>query len=86
MAMIQVRGVSDEAHRRLKARAALNGQSLSEYLRLELERIAELPTMEEMLERVGSREPVELSVPAAETIRRVREERDAELLRRMHDR
>ena len=86
MAMIQVRGVSEEAHRRLKARAALNGQSLSEYLRLELERIAELPTMEEMLERVARDEPVELSEPAAETIRRAREERDAELLRRMHDR
>ena len=86
MAMIQVRGVSDEAHRRLKARAALNGQSLSEYLRLELERIAELPTMEEMLERVARDEPVELSEPAAETIRRAREERDAELLRRMRDR
>ena len=84
--MIQVRGVSEEAHRRLKARAALNGQSLSEYLRLELERIAELPTMEEMLERVARDEPVELSEPAAETIRRAREERDAELLRRMRDR
>jgi plasmid stability protein len=86
MAMIQVRGVSDEAHRRLKARAALNGQSLSEYLRLELERIAELPTMEEMLDRVARDAPVELSEPAAETIRRAREERDAELLRRMRDR
>jgi hypothetical protein len=32
--------------------------SLSEYLRHELERLAAQPTMEEMLERVASREPV----------------------------
>jgi plasmid stability protein len=86
MPMIQVRGVSDEAHRRLKARAALNGQSLSEYLRLELEQLADLPTMEEMIERVARDEPVDLSEPAAEIIRSEREERDAELDRRLRER
>jgi plasmid stability protein len=79
--MIQVRGVSDQAHRRLKARAALEGRSLSEYLRLELERIAVLPTTEEMIERVAAREPVDLEEPAAEVIRRERRARDAQLNR-----
>jgi plasmid stability protein len=77
MAMIQIRGVSDDAHRRLKARAALKGMSLSEYLRLEIEQIASLPTMEEMIDRVARDEPVELSQPAAEIIRQEREARDA---------
>jgi hypothetical protein len=55
---VQIRDLSDEAHRRLKARAALGGQSLSEYLRIELERVASLPTLDEMLERVSARAPV----------------------------
>jgi plasmid stability protein len=42
--MIQIRNVPDRLHRRLKGRAALEGMSLSDYLRLELERILELPT------------------------------------------
>jgi antitoxin FitA len=79
MAVIQVRNLSDDAHRRLKARAAREGKSLSEYLRLELERLGAKPTMEEIIERVASREPVKLSEPAAETIRKVREEREAHL-------
>ena len=74
--MVQVRGVSDAAHRRLKARAALEGKSLSEYLRLELEELAALPSVEEMLERVGTREPVG-GEPAAESIRAERKRGDA---------
>lgn len=58
MAMIQIRGVSAEAHRRLKARAALEGKSLSEYLRVEIEHLASLPSLDEVLERVATREPV----------------------------
>ncbi len=74
--MIQVRDVSEEAHRRLKARAALSGMSLSEYLRIELERLASLPTLDEMLERIGRREPVR-GIGAAEALRLEREERGA---------
>ena len=77
MAVIQVRGVSDQAHKRLKDRAAREGKSLSEYLRIELERLAALPTLEEMLERVAARKPVDLGQPAAELIRQQREARDA---------
>ena len=74
MAVIQIRGVSEAAHRRLKARAALAGQSLSEYLRVEIEHLAALPTLDEILDRVAGREPVG-GEPAAESIRRGREER-----------
>jgi predicted nucleotidyltransferase len=62
--------------RRLKARAALEGRSLSEYLRLELEELAALPSLDEVLERVATREVVG-GEPAAESIRAGRNARDA---------
>ena len=51
--MIQVRNVPDRIHRRLKVRAAQEGRSLSDYLLDELERIAERPARQELLERLG---------------------------------
>ena len=72
--MIQVRNVPDALHRALKARAAMAGMSLSDYLLAEIREIAERPTMNELRERLRRREPVALSIPAA---RAVREEREA---------
>ena len=72
--MVQVRNVPDALHRKLKARAALQGKSLSDYLLEEMTRLAALPTREEMLARLHSRSRVQLSVAAAQTIR---EERDS---------
>ncbi len=57
--MIQVRNVPEILHRRLKARAATAGMSLSDYLLAEMRRVAERPTPEEMLERLRRRQPVE---------------------------
>jgi hypothetical protein len=78
MGVIQVRGVSDETHRRLKEMAAERGMSLSEFLREELEDLAGAMTWSEWMERVGSRAPVQ-GVSSAELIREVREERDRHL-------
>lgn len=72
--MIQIRNVPAKVHRVLKARAALSGMSLSDYLLADLQRLAELPTREEWLARLQAREPVALPVAAAEL---VRQERDA---------
>jgi antitoxin FitA len=72
--MIQVRNVPDTVHRALKARAALAGMSLSDFLLAELRHLAERPSLEELRERLHRREPVELKVSAALA---VREERDA---------
>jgi len=72
--MIQIRNVPDRLHRRLKGRAALEGMSLSDYLRVELERILERPTRAELCARIAHREPVQLEPSAAELIR---EERDS---------
>ena len=71
--MVQVRNVPDVVHRKLKARAAIAGQSLSDYLLAELGRIAARPTREEMLARLHGRTPVELKTPAAVVIREERE-------------
>jgi hypothetical protein len=54
-------------------RAAAAGPSLSDYLLAEIGRIAAVPTREEMLARLHSRSRVELTVPAADIIRRERE-------------
>jgi hypothetical protein len=54
--MIQLRHVPDALHRQLKARAALSGLPLSDYLIREVRKIAEQPTPEEMRERLRQRE------------------------------
>lgn len=71
--MVQIRNVPDELHRRLKARAALAGMSISEYLLREMERSLERPTREELLERLRNRERVE---PAESVVEAVRAERE----------
>jgi plasmid stability protein len=70
--MIQIRNVPDDLHRRLKARAAMAGMSLSFYLLKEISAVAERPTMEEMRERLARRSRVETSESAADIIREVR--------------
>ncbi len=71
---VQLRNVPDDLHRILKARAALAGLSLSEYLIGHARRLAERPTPEEMRERLRLREPCRVSESAAAILRR---ERDA---------
>lgn len=71
---IQLRNVPDDLHRTLKARAALAGLSLSDYLLDHARRLANRPTLEEMCERLARREPVRVSEPAADILRRERGE------------
>lgn len=74
MKMLQIRNVPDDVHRRLKARAALEGRSLSELALAELTRSLERPTRRELMERVRDRGRAGVSPPPAEV---VRAERDA---------
>ena len=74
--MIQIRNVPDDLHRTLKVRAAKAGMTLSDYLLSEIEQVAEKPTLAEMMERLRSREPVELDEPPDVTIRRFRDADD----------
>jgi len=66
--MIQIRGVPEPLHRKLKARAALAGQTLSDYLLAEIKRSLERPTREDLLARVASRARVELKESAADAL------------------
>ena len=72
--MVQVRNMPEELHRVLKARAAIAGMSLSDYLLAEMREIAERPTLRELQQRLKTREQAKLSKPAAAV---VRSERDA---------
>lgn len=73
--MIQIRNVPEALHRKLKARAALAGQSLSDFLLDELRRGADRPTRAEILERIATREPVRARPAAAAAVRSQRESR-----------
>lgn len=72
--MIQLRNVPDSLHRQLKARAALAGLSLSDFLVREVRKIAEQPTPEEMWERLKSRERYTGKISPTRVLR---EERDS---------
>lgn len=69
MATLQVRNVPDDFHRRLKARAAARGQSLSDYVLDELRIAADRPTMPEWLDAVAALPPQEHApTPAASVL------------------
>ena len=73
--MIQIRNVPDDVHRQIKARAALAGMSLSEYLLREVERLIERPTREELLARLRSVPAFEPQESIAEAVAAEREGR-----------
>ena len=73
--MIQLRHVPDDLHRTLKARAALEGLSLSDYLLQEVRRVAERPTLAELRRRLAQRTAVTPRVPPAKAVRAEREGR-----------
>ena len=73
--MIQIRHVPDALHRRLRARAALAGMSLSDYLRLELEASAERLTPGELRERLATVEPARVRERPSAALRAERESR-----------
>lgn len=73
--MIQLRNVPDSLHRFLKARAAMAGMSLSDYLLTEIEDLARHPTLAELRERLHKRKPVTTKLNTAALLREEREAR-----------
>jgi plasmid stability protein len=73
--MIQIRDVPDRLHRRLKARAAAVGMTMSDYLRAELERVAAQLTADESRQRLEALAPVAVDEPPAAAVRRERDPR-----------
>ncbi len=55
MPSVLVRDLPDDVHAELQRRAEERGQSLQQYLSAELRRLAEKPTMEEVLDRISRR-------------------------------
>ncbi len=78
--LLQIREVSDEARRALKARAAARGKSLNAYMLELINREVARPTVGEVLER-ATRRAERAEVSAADIIGPARVERDAQLQR-----
>jgi plasmid stability protein len=73
--MLQIRNVPDELHRKLKARAALAGMSMSDYALRELRKVLGRPTRAELLARLAELPSPDLEPPPAEVIRQERDSR-----------
>ena len=70
MVQITIRGVPETVRNELAARAALRRQSMQEFLRQELHRIASRPTVETWLRTVEERKAATGAViPASEIVR-----------------
>lgn len=73
--MVQIRNVPADVHRRLKARAAIEGMSMSDYVLREIGKALERPTRQEVIERLRSRPPRRLRPSAAAILRAERDAR-----------
>jgi plasmid stability protein len=73
--MIQLRNVPDSVHRQLKARAALEGLSLSDFLTREAQRIVARPSPDEIRERLAARPVATLRRSPTATLRQERDRR-----------
>ncbi len=66
--MLQVRNISNRLHAELVRRARRRGRSLTDFVEDLLEREASRPELEEVLDRLESRQPVRLNRPVAEIL------------------
>jgi plasmid stability protein len=73
--MVQIRNVPTDLHRELKARAALEGMSLSDYLLRELRQALDRPTLDEMRKRLSIRQSVRPHPAPAAAVRSERKGR-----------
>jgi len=73
--MVQIRNVPTDFHRRLKARAAVEGMSMSDYIMREVGKALDRPTRAEVLARLQAQPVRTLKRSAAEIIRAERDTR-----------
>ena len=73
--MLQIRNVPEDLHRRLKATAALEGVSMSEYAMDAIRRALERPSRQELIERLRARPRRALRPSPTELLREERERR-----------
>ncbi len=70
---VQIRNVPASKHRKLKARAASKGMTITEYVKRLIESDLDKPTWDEIAERMKQLEPLELTETSAEMIRHERD-------------
>jgi plasmid stability protein len=73
--MLQVRSIPPDLHRRLKARAALEGLTMSDFVLREIRKALERPMREEVLARLRAQPVRRLRKSAADIIRSERDSR-----------
>lgn len=73
--IIQIRNVPETLHRRLKARAALEGMSMSLYVRREIERSLARPSRRAVIEAIRRQPEIALEALPADVLREERETR-----------
>lgn len=73
--MIQIRSVPEEFHRRLKARAAIEGVSMSEFVLREVRKALDRPTRQDILDRLRAQPVRRLRRHAADIVRADRDAR-----------
>lgn len=73
--MVQIRNVPTEIHRQLKARAAIEGMSMSDYVLREVRKALDKPTRQEILERLRAHGVRRMRRSAAAVIRAERDSR-----------
>lgn len=73
MTMIQIRNVPDSLHRRLKARAAMEGVSMSLYVLRQIEKALARPGRQELVQAIREQPEVVLERSPADVLREERE-------------
>ena len=76
---IQIRDVPDDVHATLRARATAVGESLSDYLRVEVEQIARRPAIADVLRRARTRTEGPTTADVLAALDEGRAERDKHL-------
>jgi antitoxin FitA len=72
--LLQVKDLPDETHRVLKARAALAGVSLTEYVRQTLNEAVSRPSREELLARLEETPVIPTRESTADALARIRDD------------
>ena len=73
--MIQIRNVPEELHRRLKARAAMEGMSMSLFILREIEKSLARPSRRELLQAIREQPEMMLDPAPADVLREERARR-----------
>ena len=73
--MVQIRNVPTDTHRLLKARAAMEGMSMSDYVLREIRKALDRPTRQEVLDRLRAQPARRLRKSTAAVVRAERDSR-----------